>query len=63
VQTGGVVDLGWPEILIVVAVAMLLFGSNRLPDIARSVGRSLRIAKAELGALKDEPAERDDRLT
>jgi len=33
---------------IVVVVAMLLFGSRRLPDAARSIGRSARILRAEL---------------
>jgi len=33
---------------IVVLIAVLLFGSRRLPDAARSIGRSARILKAEL---------------
>ena len=33
---------------IVAVVAMLLFGSRRLPDAARSIGRSARILRAEL---------------
>ncbi|GAA4185077.1 hypothetical protein GCM10022252_14960 [Streptosporangium oxazolinicum] len=41
-------DLGLPELLIIVAVFVLLFGSARLPDAARSVGRSLRVFKAEV---------------
>jgi sec-independent protein translocase protein TatA len=36
--------------LIVIAVAVLLFGAKRLPDAARSLGRSARILRAELGA-------------
>lgn len=36
--------------LIVIAVAVLLFGARRLPDAARSLGRSARILRAELGA-------------
>jgi sec-independent protein translocase protein TatA len=51
-------DLGWPEILIVVAVAMLLFGTNKMPDIARSLGRSIRIAKSELKGLREDDAGR-----
>ncbi len=43
--------------LIVVLVVVLLFGSARLPDAARSLGQSLRIFKAELGAMKDESEE------
>ncbi|TCK22637.1 Sec-independent protein translocase subunit TatA [Pseudonocardia endophytica] len=38
--------------LIVIAIAVLLFGARRLPDAARSLGRSARILKAEL---HDEP--------
>jgi sec-independent protein translocase protein TatA len=33
---------------VVILVAVLLFGSTRLPDVARSLGRSARILKAEL---------------
>ena len=54
-QTGGVTDLGWPELLIVAAIAMLLFGTKKMPDMARSLGRSMRIVKAELSGLHDEP--------
>jgi sec-independent protein translocase protein TatA len=56
-QTERVTDLGWPELLIVAAIAMLLFGTKKMPDVARSIGRSMRIVKAELRGLHDdEPA-------
>jgi len=42
-----------PELLILVLVVVLLFGAKRLPDAARSVGRSLRIFKAETKGLTD----------
>lgn len=32
--------LGWPELLLVLAVLLLLFGARKLPDIARSIGKS-----------------------
>lgn len=35
--------------LIIVGVLVLLFGAKRLPDAARSLGRSARILKAEVG--------------
>lgn len=35
------------HIILVVVVAIVLFGSKRLPDATRSIGRSLRIFKAE----------------
>jgi sec-independent protein translocase protein TatA len=42
------------HVLIVVAVFVLLFGARKLPDAARSLGRSMRILKAETKALRDE---------
>jgi sec-independent protein translocase protein TatA len=53
-RLGGVTDLGWPELLIVAAIAMMLFGTKKMPDVARSIGRSMRIVKAELSGLRDE---------
>jgi sec-independent protein translocase protein TatA len=35
-------------------VLILLFGAKRLPDAARSLGRSLRIIKAETKGLADD---------
>jgi sec-independent protein translocase protein TatA len=32
--------LGAPELLVILAVVMLLFGSTRLPQLARSLGRA-----------------------
>lgn len=39
------------HLLIVAAAFMLLFGANKLPQMARSVGQSMRIFKAEARAL------------
>ena len=35
-------SLGWPELLIIVAVVVLLFGARKLPDLARSMGASAK---------------------
>ncbi|CAO5186027.1 Sec-independent protein translocase protein TatA [Frankia sp. AiPs1] len=51
-------DIGAPELLIILVVIMVLFGAKRLPDAARSFGRSLRIFKSEVKGLHedDKPA-------
>jgi sec-independent protein translocase protein TatA len=46
--------IGWPEILLILAVVVLLFGANKLPDLARGSGRALRIFKAETKGLLDD---------
>lgn len=38
--------------LIVAVVVLVLFGSKKLPDAARSLGRSLRIFKSEVSGLR-----------
>jgi sec-independent protein translocase protein TatA len=42
------------HIIVLVVVLVLLFGAKRLPDAARSLGRSLRIIKAETKGLVDD---------
>lgn len=42
------------HLLIVAIVVILLFGSKKLPDTARALGKSLRILKSETKAMKDE---------
>jgi sec-independent protein translocase protein TatA len=37
-----VVDVGVPELLIVLAVVLLVFGSKKLPELARSLGQSVK---------------------
>ncbi|WP_353943435.1 Sec-independent protein translocase subunit TatA [Streptomyces sp. HUAS MG91] len=44
------------HLLIVALVIILLFGSKKLPDTARSLGKSLRILKSETQAMKEEGA-------
>lgn len=46
--------LGARELLILALIAILLFGARKLPDLARSLGRSMRILKAETKGLDDE---------
>lgn len=48
---------GGAELFLILLVVLLLFGSKRLPDAARSLGRSMRILKAETKGLRedDEP--------
>ncbi|NUO96929.1 MAG: Sec-independent protein translocase subunit TatA [Nonomuraea sp.] len=47
-------NLGVPELLIIAGVLVLLFGAKKLPDVARGVGRSLRIFKSETAKLRDD---------
>ena len=49
-----IAGLGTPELLIILAVVILLFGASKLPELARGSGRALRIFKAETKGLGDD---------
>ena len=44
------------HLLIVVILFLLLFGSKKLPDAARGLGKSMRILKSEAKAMKEDGA-------
>ncbi|GHD36934.1 Sec-independent protein translocase subunit TatA [Streptomyces galbus] len=46
--------LGAPEIILILVVIILLFGAKKLPDMARSLGKSARILKSEAKAMKED---------
>jgi len=51
---------GWQEIVLIIAVILLLFGARKLPDLMRSIGRSLGEFKKgrDEGAQPDQPDEK-----
>ncbi|MGH4031992.1 Sec-independent protein translocase subunit TatA [Actinomycetota bacterium Odt1-20B] len=42
------------HLVVVALVVVVLFGSKKLPDSARAVGKSLRILKSETRAMKED---------
>ncbi len=58
-------NLGPTELIIIALVIILLFGWKRLPDAARSLGRSARVFKSEVNEMKaeDEARKRADGTT
>lgn len=51
-------NLGAPELLIILLVVLLLFGSTRLPKLARSLGQASREFKH--GVAEDSREEREE---
>jgi sec-independent protein translocase protein TatA len=50
-------DLGAPELLIILVVVLVLFGGKKLPDLARSLGSAKREFQEGVNEKSDEKAE------
>ena len=48
--------LGYQELLIVLVIVLVLFGANRLPELARSLGSSVKEFKKGVNEVKAEDA-------
>ncbi|MSY55798.1 MAG: twin-arginine translocase TatA/TatE family subunit [Actinobacteria bacterium] len=51
------------HILILLIVVLVLFGAKRLPDSARSLGRSMRIFKSEIKEMNTEEKKSEGETT
>jgi len=48
--------LGYQELLLILLIVLVLFGASRLPELARSLGSSVKEFKKGVAEVKDEPA-------
>ena len=46
--------LGYQELLLILVIVLILFGAQRLPDLARSLGSSVKEFKKGVSELKDD---------
>ncbi len=46
--------LGMPEILIILAIVLIIFGPKKLPELARSMGQSIREFRKGTSELREE---------
>ncbi|MHB8792773.1 MAG: Sec-independent protein translocase subunit TatA/TatB [Thermoleophilia bacterium] len=47
-------SIGWQEILIVIFLVLLIFGPKRLPEIGRSVGKSIKEFRTSTSEIKEQ---------
>lgn len=46
--------IGFPELLVILVVALIVLGPKRIPDVARSLGRGLAEFRRATGEITDE---------
>jgi sec-independent protein translocase protein TatA len=59
----GIPQLGGPELLILLAIVLLLFGAKRVPELARSFGNGLQEFRKGTTEASDDAAELHARKT
>jgi sec-independent protein translocase protein TatA len=47
--------LGWPEVIIILLVIVVIFGPKKLPEIGSSLGKTLRGFKEGIKHPEDDP--------
>jgi len=46
-------SIGLPEMLLIMAIALIIFGPKKLPEVGRSIGKALREFKKSTEEIKD----------
>jgi sec-independent protein translocase protein TatA len=54
-----ILDLGTPELIIILLIALLLFGGKKLPELSRSLGSSMREIRKGLNGSGDETSKKE----
>ena len=52
--------LGTQELVIILVIVLILFGANRLPDLARSLGSSVKEFKKGVNEVKGEETRKEE---
>ncbi len=50
--------LGFPELLLILAIVLVFFGGRRIPDLARGLGEGIRSFKEGMQGPNDKPADK-----
>ena len=55
-----ILNVGWPEILLIVLIVLLLFGAKKIPELMRSMGKGVKSFKEGMSGV-EEPEIKEDK--
>jgi TatA/E family protein of Tat protein translocase len=56
-------NIGWQEILLILLIALLLFGARKIPDLARSLGKGIKEFRKGLREIENPEEETEKNKT
>lgn len=54
-------NIGFSELMVIFAIALLLFGGKKLPEVGRSIGQAMREFKRSMSGVVEENAPEADK--
>ena len=51
-------SLGWPEIVIILVIILIIFGVGKLPQVGTSIGKAIRAFKKAQAGEEEEKADK-----
>lgn len=55
-------NIGFPELVVILGLALIIFGPGKLPDVGRALGKSIKeFKRATTEALDDDSPEEKDK--
>jgi len=55
----GIFGIGMQELLIILLICLLIFGANKLPEIGRALGKTIKEFKKSMKEISSEDEEKD----
>lgn len=46
--------LGWPELVIILVIVLVIFGASRVPEIGRALGKGIREFRGSVSEVKED---------
>jgi sec-independent protein translocase protein TatA len=53
-------NVGMGELILILVIVLIVFGANRVPDIAKSLGRSIKAFKDGMNESDDKPNDKKE---
>ena len=47
-------NIGWPEILLIILIVLLLFGAKKIPELMKSMGKGVKSFKDGMNSKDDD---------